>query len=206
MTKSLNRVVVALKRPTNVPALLTYAKTIVDAMAGSSWFSAPVPPLAKVKAAIEKLDRAEEAALSRTTGLIEARDAALGELVSLLNRLKAYVKGVAEDNLEFAVSIVEGAGMNVAARNDKGKPVLAVSPGGLSGSVLLVARAVAKVATYEWQLSEDGGKTWVALPKTAQSRTTVKGLVPGKTYQFRFRALTRRGVGDFHDPVSYVVQ
>jgi hypothetical protein len=96
--------------------------------------------------------------------------------------------------------------LSVAARGNKPKPVLGVLPGRVSGSVRLVVKAVAKVASYQWQLSKDAGKTWLDLPKTLQAKTTVTQLTPGMTYGFRFRALTRRGVGDWCEPVSYMVQ
>jgi len=202
----MKRVRVALKRPTKIPELILRAQAIVEGMTGNRWFSAPVPPLATVQAAIDKLSDTETAALARTRGLKEARDEAVSALVKLLTRLKAYVQGVADENPEFAQSIIEEARMGVAARNTKPKPALAVLPGNLSGSVRLVAKAVAKVASYEWQLRQNAGEAWVDQPRTLQAKTTVTGLTPARTYSFRMRPVTRSGVGDWCDPLSYVVQ
>ncbi|MGA7121569.1 MAG: fibronectin type III domain-containing protein [Polyangiaceae bacterium] len=206
MTVSLKRIQVALKRPTKVPDLLVHAQAIVEGMTGNSWFSAPVPPLANVQAAIDKLSESEAAALARTRGLKDARDGAVAALVKLLTLLKAYVQGVADENPEFAPSIIESARMSVAAQSSKPKPALSVLPGGLSGSVRLVAKAVAKVASYEWQLRQSGVDAWVDLPRTLQAKTTVTGLKPAGTYSFRMRPVIRSGVGDWCDPLSYVVQ
>jgi len=174
-------------------------------MNGNSWFPAPVPSLVRVRAAIDKLAKAEAAALSMTVGLKQARNEARAVLVVLLTRLKAYVQGVADENPDFAVGIVESAGLSVVARGNKPKAVLGVLPGRVSGSVRLAAKAVAKVASYAWQLSKDAGKTWVDLPKTLQAKTTVSGLTPGMTYGFRFRAIVRRGVGDWCEPAWLLV-
>jgi hypothetical protein len=44
--------------------------------------------------------------------------------------------------------------------------VFAAKPGDVSGSVKLVTDSAARRASYEWQSSIDGGKTWVSLPAT----------------------------------------
>jgi hypothetical protein len=206
MTVSMHRVLVALKPPKTAPELLVLARAIVEAMNGNAWFPAPVPSLTTVQAAIDRLAEAEVAALSMTAGLKQARNSARAALVSLLHRLKAYVQGVADENPDSAASIIESAALSVVARSNKAKAALAVVRGGVSGSVRLVAKAVAKVALYEWQLSRDAGNTWVDLPKTVQAKTTVSGLSPGMTYGFRFRAFTRPGAGDWCDALWYVMQ
>jgi hypothetical protein len=61
-------------------------------------------------------------------------------------------------------------------------------------------------ASYEWQYSTDGGKTWVTAPPTLQAKTTVAGLVPGATVQFKYRPVTRAGGADWSQPISLMVQ
>ena len=206
MTVSMHRVEAVLKQPTTVPDLIVRAQAIVDAMTANSWFRAPLPSLATVKAAIKRLRDAEAASLSRTVGLKQIRNDARAALVGLLNRLKAYVEAIAEENPDSAAAIIESAAMNVKGRGTPPKPALAVFRGRVSGSVRLVAKAAAKLAQYEWQLSPDGGKSWLDLPKTLQAKTTVSALEPGSTYRFRMRAVTRRARGDWCDPVSDVVK
>jgi hypothetical protein len=125
---------------------------------------------------------------------------------NILKLLGAYVQGVADDNPEHAVSIIESAGMSVALRGSVVKVVLAVTPGRVSGTARLVARAVAKDASYEWAMSKNGGMTWIGLPTTLPANTTVSGLEPGKTYSFRMRAATRREVSDWCEPVPYLAR
>jgi hypothetical protein len=40
---------------------------------------------------------------------------------------------------------------------------------------------------YEWRMSTDGGKSWVSLPGTNDSFTTVEGLTPSTEVQFSWR-------------------
>ena len=61
-------------------------------------------------------------------------------------------------------------------------------------------------ASYEWQWSGDGGKTWTNVPATLQAKTTVLGLPSGTVLQFRVRAVTRTGEGDWSQVVSVLVK
>jgi hypothetical protein len=206
MTVSMNRVLVALNLPSNPAALIMKTRAILAAMAKSPHFPSPVPSLAKVQAALAALDAAVNVAASKTRGTTAAMHDRRAALVALLHRLKAYVQGVADDDPEHAASIIESAGMNVKGKTSTPKPPFRVKQGRVSGSVELAALAAAKVAQYAWQWSDDDGKTWHDVEKTMQARTRIGGLVPGKTYLFRFRALTRRGQLDWSEPASLVVR
>jgi hypothetical protein len=72
--------------------------------------------------------------------------------------------------------------------------------------VRLVAKAAAVRAPYEWEWSADGEKTWTQLPSTLQAKTTVTGLTPATTYQFRYRATTKVGEGDWTQVTSLLVK
>lgn len=206
MTKSMHRVLASLKLPSSAPALVLRAREIVAAVNGNTWFPKPSPPLAKVRVAIDKLQKAAADALRGTIGLHSRRDDEQKALVDLLTRLKAYVQGIANDNPEHAAAIIESAAMFVVGRKTRPRPILEVLRGPVSGSVKLVAKAVAKQASYLWERSEDGGKTWVRIRRTQQANTVADGLVPGTRYGFRFQAVTARYTTNPCDPVFYVVQ
>jgi hypothetical protein len=206
MTVSMQRVLVSLKLPKTVPALLLVAQRILQAMTDNPHFPSPNPPLKKFAAALADLEDAEATALSRARGTAAARNAKRAALVSLLTRLKAYVQGVADDSPEQARSIIESAGMNVQERVLPPKPSLAVKPAAVSGSVKLIARAVAKEASYEWAFSDDDRKTWKPVPRAMQANTVVSGLTVGEWYSFRFRAATRKGTGDWSEAVAFLVR
>jgi hypothetical protein len=72
--------------------------------------------------------------------------------------------------------------------------------------VRLTAVFAGQRASYEWQYSTDGGKTWIAAPVTIQAKTTVAGLVPAATVLFKYRPVTRTGEGNWSEPVSLIVQ
>jgi hypothetical protein len=205
MTVSLHRTLVVLKRPTQVPALLRFTQLIIAKMTGNPRFPSPSPSLAKVTAALADLEDAEVATQSKTRGLVAARNAKLSTLVSLLERLRGYVQSVADDDPDNAVSIIESAGMSVKAPTAAAKPPLYAKPGKVKGSARLVARAVAKEASYEWAWSSDGGKTWDEAPKTLQAKTVITGLPSEVTSLFRFRARTRRKLTDWSEPVACLV-
>ena len=86
------------------------------------------------------------------------------------------------------------------------KAELTITPGVVSGTARIVAKAVASRAAYEWQWSADGGKTWTALSPTLPARTTATGLPVGTLCSFRFRALIRTGEGDWSQTVTYLVK
>jgi hypothetical protein len=60
-------------------------------------------------------------------------------------------------------------------------------------------------AGYEWAYSTDGMKTWVSMPFTTKATTTIFGLVPGSTVHFRYRPVTKDGVGNWSDRAAIIV-
>ncbi len=80
--------------------------------------------------------------------------------------------------------------------------VFAARPGAVSGTVNLVAASAGHRASYEWQYSTDSGKTWVALPPTLQAKTSVSGLTPGWSVQFKYRVVTKTGAADWSLPIT----
>ena len=104
-----------------------------------------------------------------------------------------------------AVTIAQDAGMDLRKVGSRSKPPLYVKPGLTSGVVDVVAKATRGAVANEWQLSHDGGKTWVDLPPTAQASTVVRDLALATTVMFRQRVLTRTGLSDWGDPFTLLV-
>jgi hypothetical protein len=69
----------------------------------------------------------------------------------------------------------------------------AVKQGRISGSVVLVVRAITRKASYDWQYSTDE-ETWAVAETTFQATTTLVGLAAGIRYLFRFCARTGEGL------------
>ncbi len=57
---------------------------------------------------------------------------------------------------------------------------------------------------YYWEISLDQ-QSWTSVPETLKARATITGLTPGQRYYFRFRAHTRKGLGDYSDVVTLIV-
>ncbi len=206
MTVSMHKTLAALRLPTQVPALLSAAEAIVEAVGISPSFPAPTPALPALRSAIQEVHDAQVATLTRTRGTVAVRDRKLAVLVGLLVRLKGYVEGVADEDPEHAVAIIESAGMHVKRSAARTKSGFDVQPGRVSGSARLLARSAGDRAAYLWAWSPDGGSTWHALPQTIQARTVVSGLPPASTCWFRYRAVTKAGEKDWSEPRSFVVR
>jgi hypothetical protein len=204
--KSTHRSLVTLHLPTRVPALITYAENIVKRMTGNASFPNPAPTIAAVSAAIDDLRAAEAAAISRIKGAASARNDKRKALVALLQLLRGYIQSVADADEGNGPAIIESAGVAVRKRPTRHPRVFAAKPGRISGVATIVAASAGHRASYEWQYSTDGGKTWVTAPSTLQARTSVAGLAPGAVVQFKYRTVTRTGEGDWSAPVLLTIQ
>jgi hypothetical protein len=200
-----SRAIATLKLPRKVPALITFASGIVKAMTGNASFPTPTPAIATVQTAINDLQTAETGALSRVKGAVAVRNEKVAALVTLLEELRTCVQSTADANPESGPSIIQGAGL--ALRNPTTRAALGfhAKPGGVTGTVKVIAPSAARRAAYDWQYSTDGGNTWLTLPSTLQAKTTVTGLKPLTTVMLRFRAVTKTGESDWSQSISTAV-
>jgi hypothetical protein len=176
-------------------------------MTGNPAFKTPVPSLATVTTAIGDLHVAQTAVQARTKGTVAIRDEKRMALVTLLKQLRGYVQTTADASPDNAVSIIESSGIAVAKTTARKPRVFEALPGAVSGSAKLVAPSAGPRASYEWECSTDGGKTWVTQPVTMQARTTVTGLTPGASVQFRYRPVTpKAGEGDWSHSLPLIVK
>jgi hypothetical protein len=200
-----HRILVAIKLPLPVPALIKTVQAIIAALTGNAHFPNPNPPLATLSAALAALVAAETATETRAKGTIATRNAARAQLLSDIQAAKANVQQVADANPDQAEAIIASAGMTVRKTAVHAKPTFAAKAGTTSGSVKLSARAAALRASYEWQWSVDGGKTWTPAPPTLQAKTGITGLPVGTIVQFRYRAVTKTGATDWSQPTSLLI-
>ncbi len=205
-SKSPHRSIATLKLAKSVPALITQAQSIVQAMTNNPAFPAPTPPLATVTDAIHQLQTAETATLSRTKGAATSRNEKRNALTEQLAQLRNHVETVANANAETSASTIQSAGIGVKRTTVRAPRAFGAKPGAVSGSVTLLTQAAARRASYEWQYSNDAGKTWVTAPNTLQAKTTIAGLTPGANVAFRSRPVTKAGEGDWSQPSSLIVK
>jgi hypothetical protein len=205
-TPTTHRTIASLDLPTKVPALITRARAIVQSLTGNSAFPTTDPPLTTVTAAIDDLEVSETATQSKVRGAAATRNVKRTTLVTLLHQLKADVQQVADASPEQAPTLIQNAGLSVKKTAVRAPRVFAAKPGTVTGEVELVARSAARRASYEWETSTDGGKTWVPAPPTLQAKTVVTGLTAGSAVQFRYRAVTKTGAEDWSQPVTLLVK
>jgi hypothetical protein len=196
--------ILSLPRP--VPALITTAQRVTTAMTGNTALPNPVPTLAEVAVAIGALQTAQSAALARTAGAVTARNDRRATLVGLLQELRTYVQKTADADPENSAAIIQSAGMAVKKTPVHKPRVFGATQGAVSGTVKLITASAGNRASYDWEYSVDGGKTWVALPSTLQAKTSVIGLAAGVAALFRYRAVTKTGVADWSQPVTLLVK
>ena len=128
-TKTDHRSLVALKLPTRVQALITYATGIVTALTGNPYFPTIVPTLVTLTAAIAALQTAETAALARAKGAVITRNEKRLALVQLLQQLKGPIQAAADANLENGASIIASAGVAVKKTVVRSPRVFGAKPG-----------------------------------------------------------------------------
>jgi hypothetical protein len=204
--KGINRAVVTLKLPRKVPDLIKLAQAIVTTMTGNANFATPEPPLASVTVATNDLMVAETATQARTRGAAATRNDKRSTLLQLLEQVKGYIQKTADANMENGAAIIQSAGVSVKKPAVRTPRTFEAKPGAVSGSVKLVAKSASHRASYEWQYSTDGGKTWLSAPVTLQAKTTISGLTPGGTVTFRYRGVTKTGEGDWSQLITAIVK
>jgi len=199
------RTLAALKLPRKIADLINLAQVIVKAMTSNPNFPNPQPTVAVMTAAVNDLVTAENAAKIRTTGAVALRNAKKQALVTLLESWRTFVQSTADASPENAANIIQSGGATIRKNPVRQNLGFHAKLGTTSGSVKVVAPAAARRAAYDWQSSVDGGKTWVDLPQTLQSKTTVTGLTSMTTVQFRYRATVKAGEGAWSQPISILV-
>ena len=206
-TNTLRRAIVSLNIPRKVADLLVYANNIAQKLNGNPNFPSPLPTIVAILAAITDLHTSETAVLSRTKGAATVRNDKRAVLVALLQQLRGYVQAVADATPENGAAIIESAGFAVRKTVARGKRQFAAQQGALSGSVVVTAVTAGARASYDWEYSVDGGKTWIAAPSTTQGRATITGIAAATAAQFRYRTVTPKGgQGDWTQPTTLIVK
>ncbi len=205
-SKSTRRSFVSMNMPRPVPALIPFAQNVVQCMTGNAHFPTPSTPLAVVTAAIAALQAAEMVVLSGLKGTLAARNDRRASLVTLIGELRSYVQKTADADPQNAAAIIQSSGFALRKVAVHPPHVFAAKPGAVSGSVVVTTPRVALRASYEWQYSVDGGKTWIEAPPSMRSKTTIVGLPVAVSVQLRSRPVTKAGPGDWTQPLAIVVK
>ena len=201
-----HKTLVALNLPRSLGLFIAFVRAVILAMTGNKYFPAPSPTLATVDAAVSDLEKAQAAVAARVKGSVEPRDAKRAALAKLVDALGVHVQGVADSDPTNAAAIIQSAGFSTRKFNPHGKAVFAVTEGSASGSVKLVAPAAGHRASYDWQWSVDGGKTWELAPSSLGAKTVITGFAAGSTVSFRYRETTTGGSGPWSQAIVFLVR
>ena len=199
---------IALHLPRDAQSLYTRSQAIWSAIkADAAHFPMTYPPAAEVSADLTGLGGALTAAEGGDPVAIAALGVAADKVRQTFGLLGKYVQSVVRAGpAEDAPAIISNVLMfesNIGRRAPK--PELDARQGTTSGIVQLIALARASVVVYFWEYSLDQ-QSWTAGAHTAQARSSIAGLLPGKVYYFRFHALMRDGVmTDSSQIVSFLV-
>jgi hypothetical protein len=197
-------VLLGLPKGTSVPSLIVRVTGIVDTMTvNKGMFPSPTPALAQVKADIDALTSAETAFKSRL-GTRAARDAARAAVVADAHALRNYVQALVDASPSKAETIATNAAMTLKKTGAHSKAPLATHQK-VSGSVVVVAKALKGARGSLWQYTTDGGKTWIDASPTTKATATLPDLAPGTIVQVRHRSLTKAGLSDWSPTVVHVV-
>jgi hypothetical protein len=100
------------------------------------------------------------------------------------------VQNIADQDPDTAATVIHGAGLAVKKAPSRKPHAFAATEGAISVKLSTVSAGTR--ATYLWQYSTDGGKTWIEVPGTSQAKTTIVGLTAGTTVLFRYRTVHPR--------------
>ena len=195
----------------NMDKLTAGAKNIYSKMSSDvQQFPSPVPNMPTYLGLLTSLESAQPAVRSGIKGASVSRNNAANALVSGTKQILSYVQALADASPENAAAIIIAAGFAVAVVPSNPLSPLMLKNGTPSGTVLLRAYVhlltggTTKSVCYAWQYSVDGQKTWVSLPVTPVSRTTITGITPLTTLAARVAVTVGKQPMSDWSPVSTI--
>jgi hypothetical protein len=199
----------------NTNSVETRAKAMVAGAGGDPTVYASVAStITAIQNQIPVLDKAEVAARTKVPGAAAARNVQRNLLIGLMETALGLVQTIADacPTVDQAVSTIQEAGLLVALVPQRTKAILAAKQTTPGSNVTLEANATAlgvdsrKKSCFNWQVTSDGGKTYVTLPSTPTSTTSVAGLTPLLTYGFRVSVTSSSGAaGAWSQTVAFLV-
>jgi hypothetical protein len=199
----------------NSAGVLARAKAMYTAiLAAIAMFPSPTISMAAFLTLIQAFETAQQTTTTtRARGTSKARNTKRNAVWTAMESLRTYVQGLADElTPDPAAALIEAAGLLVAGKRVHAKPVLQAKLTTTPGVVHLVANASIllgktsrKKATFHWQWSADGGKTWTSAPSTPYANTEIPGLALMTTYTFRVSVTIGKVTGEWSQPVGLLV-
>lgn len=185
------RITVVLKFPSKITAIILLAKTIYKAMSGNTNFPNSSTKLTTLNNDIAALDAAQTACTTTPpSGSTDARNVALEAVKNDLRALRNDVQTAADAAPTKAEAIITSASMEAKKATTHQKQQNTVKDGSVEGTVLLIGEGS---GPHEWRMSTDDS-TWIQLPASRTSKTSVADLTPGTLYYFQNRRMLANDV------------
>jgi hypothetical protein len=194
-----------LRRKMKVNDLIGAVRAIVATGRKNPALPKPFPALDRLEKALDVLEAAQVAAMSRAVGTVPARNMAAGQVFAALAQYKSAVQKVANADPANAATIIVNSGLRLRRESTRRKALFSVKRGPVSRSLVAEIKAIAKRASYGWEVSLDGGKTWIRVRTTLPTKTVISDLPLGKYVQIRCRPFTKSGPGDWVGPITALV-
>ncbi len=169
--------------------MVTFGYNIAASLDPTVFLNLPVTP-ATLKTLTDTLNTAVQAKL--TGGKIEtaAKNTAFDALANALNSDANIVENTVGMNLEMLLTTGYLPVSTTRSSSPLDDTAIAALMNNGTTQALLRLQPVLNAKAYQVQTSTDGGVTWVEAILSSQARRIVlTGLVPGKTYAVRARAI-----------------
>lgn len=194
--------------------LLILTETVLNALGTNDYFPEPEPELSEIETLLADYNAKLAAARRRGSPQDTAeKNESRVLLEDRLAELAFYVNKVAKGNLPVLLS----SGFEISKyRKNLIPPAktrnMRVSDGFNSGQIKLNFESQRGIRLYELRISsekdEEGQIIWQKkiISLTSSRNNLIESLLPGQYYYFSVRAVNSRGIGDWSDPISWLVR
>lgn len=184
--------------------LLSFTRTHIAAMEGNANFTTPEPTAVAYLALVDNFEADLTAVSMLEAALATAISKKNDSRVLLENGTKvrqAYVQKTTGGDPTQILSSALGVKAPPSPISEMIAPEnLRASFGDMTGEIDLMWDRVRGAKTYVIDCREAiAGAPWTQAKISTKSRETISGLTPGKTYEFRVRAVGSKGEGPFSD-------
>ena len=187
----------------NVPGFIADARTIKTKMEGDTAFDTLDTKIALLGTSINTLEGANNAyLLAQQT--VEQKSAELADAKATVEAILSILGAGVENVAEGETSVVLRSGFDVQAERTPVGPLtppqnLVARMSDLQGGMDLRWRTVHGARSYIIETQLEGATEWVQSGMTTRVSFSLSGLLSGKKYRVRVRALGASGLGPWSD-------
>jgi hypothetical protein len=194
--RSIGLPIIVLNLPGPVPALISQGRHVVKSVKASQKLQSVWAVADQLNTDLDTLQSSEALAKKGGEGAVDQRNVDEGVVRTDFELVRAGVLAVAAKDPANAEVIVAESGLDKKKKGGHTKTGPEVTfPGG--GAAHVYVKSVKRRASYEWQISLDGGKTFVPAGTTTRADQIFTGLTAGTTYYVRWKTTIGRITSDW---------